>query len=99
MKASGTYAELGLHVGDLIYTLRELGSKIVRFDANFVLGTERISPNSTQARALFHPLSSVSTQTLAMTVRKLGGYSYEENSANMQIQFVVSFSQRAFVFS
>src|SRR5690349_4039931 len=43
--------------GDMIYTLKELGTKIVRFDANFVLGTERLTSNSTQAKAMFHPLS------------------------------------------
>jgi len=69
-----------LVVGDLIKTISDLGAKIVRFDANSLLGTERITDNSTHAKSLFHPLSAVTTQMLAMTVRKLGGYSYEENS-------------------
>lgn len=77
--------------GDLIYTLRELGSTIVRFDANSVLATERIAPQSTEARGTFHPLSAVSTQVLAMSARKLGGFSYEENGANMELQYVIWF--------
>lgn len=69
-----------LVVGDLLKTISDLGAKIVRFDANSLLGTERIADDSIHAKSLFHPLSAVSTQLLAMTVRKLGGYSYEENS-------------------
>jgi len=71
-----------LVVGDVLKTIGDLGAKIVRFDANSVLGTERVADNSTNARSTFHPLSAVSTQILAMTVRKLGGYSYEENTIN-----------------
>jgi len=69
-----------LVVGDLLKTFNDLGAKIVRFDANSLLGTERIADNSLSAKSVFHPLSALTTQQLAMTVRKLGGYSYEENS-------------------
>lgn len=69
-----------LVVGDIVKTFSDLGAKIVRFDANSLLGTERIADNSLSAKSVFHPLSAVTTQLLAMTVRKLGGYSYEENT-------------------
>lgn len=86
-----------LLAGDLIQTIRELGAKIVRFDANSLLGTERIADNSTHAVSRFHPLSSVSTEYLAMWVRKLQGYSYEENSINTKTLCVDLFTLSSFI--
>eukprot|EP01130_Rhizamoeba_saxonica_P012974 TRINITY_DN550_c1_g3_i11.p1 TRINITY_DN550_c1_g3~~TRINITY_DN550_c1_g3_i11.p1 ORF type:complete len:597 (-),score=129.99 TRINITY_DN550_c1_g3_i11:432-2222(-) len=66
-----------LLTGDILKSIFDLGAKIVRFDANSVLGVEK--RDSGLAWNNKHPLSQVVTDQLAMFVRKVGGWSFEEN--------------------
>jgi maltose alpha-D-glucosyltransferase/alpha-amylase len=58
----------------------ERGVKVLRLDADAFLGVEP-QPNSDEASIYITPLSKVSTQDIAFSIRKLGGYSFQEFAA------------------
>lgn len=63
--------------GETVRLVHDLGLKVVRLDAVPFLGLEH-QPGQDRARHFKHPLSVVGTNTLAMLVRKLGGFTFHE---------------------
>jgi trehalose synthase len=76
--------------GDIVKTIRDLGARIVRLDANPFLGIEP-KPDSTGTWSEGHPLSVASTDLIAWMVRKLGGHSFQE--LNMDMEAIKRFSE------
>jgi len=72
-----------------LFSLTKLGASGLRLDANFLLGIERV-PGSEFGFVNGHPLAEVSTQQLAMAIRKWGGWSYEEHLGDLQSQYTTS---------
>jgi trehalose synthase len=72
-----TFAAQRLVIGDALHQLTVLGDGGVRLDANGLLGIERVA-NSTQVWSEGHPLSDTSNQLIADTVRKFGGFTFQE---------------------
>ena len=72
-----TFAAQRLIIGDAIHELTVLGDGGVRLDANGLLGIER-DPKSGQVWSEGHPLSDTSNQLIGDTVRKLGGFTFQE---------------------
>jgi len=62
---------------DVVRSIFDLGAKVVRLDAVPFLGIE---PQERAPTALYyqHPLSALDTQYLAFSVRRLGGWSFQE---------------------
>lgn len=56
------------------------GAKILRLDADTFLGLEP-QPNSTMASDYLTPEANLNTSDLAFSIRKLGGFSYQEFAA------------------
>ncbi len=63
--------------GEAVHLVHDLGLAVVRLDAVPFLGIEQ-QPGKGEARMFKHPLSVVGTNTLAMLVRKLGGFTFHE---------------------
>lgn len=82
--------------GDTIYSLNYLQMKGIRLDANGLLGVEAVS-NFKRAFSESHPLSVVSSDLLAMLIRKLGGFSFQE--LNLCLQSIQAFSEHGADFS
>ena len=66
-----------LIAGDVIKSLKVLDAKIIRLDANGFLGVEPV-PGKFEAWSEGHPLSVIATTSIAMLIRKLGGFSFQE---------------------
>lgn len=64
--------------GDIIKSRLEYGVKILRLDANPLLAIEK-TPGSEIGVSRGHPLSTLATNLISMFLRKLGGWSFEEN--------------------
>jgi trehalose synthase len=64
--------------GDIIKARLDFGIKIVRLDANPLLALEK-TPGSEIGISRGHPLSVLATNLICMFLRKLGGWSFEEN--------------------
>lgn len=75
--------------GDVIKSLRELGARMVRLDANSFLGIER-SMNPNRCWSEGHPLSVNASNSIAMFARKLGGLTFQE--LNLAIDKIKEFS-------
>ncbi|HEY4000710.1 MAG TPA: maltose alpha-D-glucosyltransferase [Candidatus Xenobia bacterium] len=76
--------------GDVLNSLQNLGATIVRLDANGFLGLER-TPGSDTGWSEGHPLSLVSSNLIAMMVRKYGGYTFQE--LNLTFDDIKKFSE------
>jgi trehalose synthase len=72
-----TFAAERLVIGDAIHELTVLGDGGVRLDANGLLGIERYA-GSNQVWSEGHPLSDTANQLIADTVRKMGGFTFQE---------------------
>ena len=68
-----------LLTGDIIYSRQDLGAKILRLDANMLLGVER-GADGKPGFAAGHPLTNTITEMLTMMMHKMGGWTYQENS-------------------
>lgn len=77
-----SFAAQQLLAGDIIQHRFELGTKILRLDANSLLGLEKLAGQN-ELWGPGHPLSELSTKQLAMLMRRVGGYTYEENNAEL----------------
>lgn len=75
-----------LLAGDILHHRFNLGTKILRIDANCLLGLEKVH-DSKELWGSGHPLSGLSTKQLSMLMRKCGGYSYEENNSELENYF------------
>jgi maltose alpha-D-glucosyltransferase/alpha-amylase len=64
-------------VGDAVRTIVDRKTPIVRLDAVPFLGIEP-KPGTTETLHFKHPLSVTGTDTLAYSIRKLGGWSFHE---------------------
>ncbi|HET9390060.1 MAG TPA: maltose alpha-D-glucosyltransferase [Steroidobacteraceae bacterium] len=71
-----SFAAERLVIGDAVDEIGALGDRMVRLDANALLGIER----DPQGRVWWagHPLSVTANQLIADMVRKLGGFTFEE---------------------
>ena len=71
-----SFAAQQLIVGDALHALDSLGARGLRLDANGFLGIERRADGTVWSEG--HPLSLVGNQLIAMMVRKLGGFTFQE---------------------
>src|SRR6267142_1000766 len=72
-----TFAAERLVIGDAVHELGVLGDGMLRLDANGLLGIER-DPKTGRVWSEGHPLSNTSNQLIGDTVRKLGGFTFQE---------------------
>ena len=72
-----SFAGMKLVIGDALHSLGLLGSSALRLDANGFLGIERGSEDE-PAWSEAHPLSEAANHLIASTVRKLGGFTFQE---------------------
>lgn len=72
-----SFAGMKLVIGDALHSLGELGASGLRLDANGFLGIERGGEDE-PAWSEGHPLSEASNLMIAGTVRKLGGFTFQE---------------------
>lgn len=72
-----SYAARRAIAGDVVRTLVDRKTQVVRLDAVPFLGIET-KPGTTETLHFKHPLSVVGTDDVAMLVRKLGGWSFHE---------------------
>jgi trehalose synthase len=77
-----SFAAARLISADILHSLRVLGARGLRLDANMFLG---FGPREGGGDGWLveHPLSTVATEVLAMTIRKLGGFSFQELNASL----------------
>ena len=71
-----SFAAERLVIGDAVHELGVLGDRMVRLDANGLLGIERDRSGHVQWAG--HPLSVTANQLIADMVRKLDGFTFEE---------------------
>lgn len=76
-----SFAAQRLIFADIVNSRLNLGIKILRLDANPHLAIE-IIPNAPHGISRGHPLALIATVEMAMFMRKLGGWTYEENIAS-----------------
>jgi trehalose synthase len=72
-----SFAAQRLVAADAIHALAVLGVQGLRLDATMFLGAEA-GPGAQKGWLSGHPLSNHTTATLAMVIRKFGGYSFQE---------------------
>lgn len=72
-----SFAANRMITGDILKSVDVLGAKVIRLDANGFLGVEPVE-GKLEAWSEGHPLSVVSTTQIAMMIRKMGGFSFEE---------------------
>jgi trehalose synthase len=72
-----TFAAQRLVIGDALHELTVLGDGGVRLDANGLLGIERYA-DSNRVWSEGHPLSDTANQLIADSVRKMGGFTFQE---------------------
>jgi trehalose synthase len=77
-----SFAGMKLVVGDALNSIGELGSSGLRLDANGFLGIEKGSEDE-PAWSEGHPLSEAANMMIAGTVRKLGGFTFQELNLSM----------------
>jgi trehalose synthase len=75
-----SYAARRAQYGDTGRNLVDRGVKVLRLDADTFLGLEP-QPNSTDASDYLTPQATVSTEDIAFSIRKLGGFSFQEFAA------------------
>jgi trehalose synthase len=78
-----SFAAARLVSADIVHSLRVLGARGLRLDANMFLG---FGPRrgDEDAWLIEHPLSTVATELLAMMIRKMGGFSFQELNASLE---------------
>lgn len=72
-----SFAGIRLVIGDALNSIGEMGSSGLRLDANGFLGIEMGSADE-PAWSEGHPLSEAANLMIAGTVRKLGGFTFQE---------------------
>lgn len=72
-----SFAGMKLVIGDAINSIGELGSRMLRLDANGFLGIEKSSEDQ-PAWSEGHPLSGAANQLISGMVRKVGGFTFQE---------------------
>jgi trehalose synthase len=77
-----SFAGIKLVIGDALHSIGELGTKGLRLDANGFLGIEMGSEDE-PAWSEGHPLSEAANLLIAGTVRKLGGFTFQELNLSM----------------
>ena len=75
-----SYAARRSQFGDAGRNIVDRGVSVLRLDADTFLGLEP-QANSNQATAYLTPLAQISTSDIAFSVRKLGGFTYQEFAA------------------
>ena len=85
-----SFAANRLIAGDIVNTLTILGAKGLRLDANSFLGIEPV-PGSETTWSEGNPLSVVASDQIAMLIRKLNGWSFQE--LNLAVDAIRDFSQ------
>jgi trehalose synthase len=77
-----SFAASRLVSADVLHSLRVLGARGLRLDANMFLG---FGPREGDREGWLveHPLSTVATELLAMMIRKMGGFSFQELNASL----------------
>ncbi|MFN8168921.1 MAG: maltose alpha-D-glucosyltransferase [Candidatus Nanopelagicales bacterium] len=76
-----SFAGPRLVLGDALQSLTDLGSGGLRLDANGFLGIERRSGSTAWSEG--HPLAAAANHLLASTVRKVGGFTFQELNLSM----------------
>ncbi len=71
-----SFAAQRLVIGDALHSLNVLGARTLRLDANGFLGVEKRPGGPAWSEG--HPLSVTANQLIAGTVRKLGGFTFQE---------------------
>jgi trehalose synthase len=77
-----TFAGPRMVIGDALHSMTVLGARGLRLDANGFLGIEK-GPAGSAAWSQGHPLSLVANALIAGTVRKLGGFTFQELNLSM----------------
>lgn len=77
-----TFGANRIVAGDIIASISNYGNKILRLDANAVLG-EEIIPDRLLAYSYAHPISIIASDLIAMQTRKLGGFTFQELDTNI----------------
>jgi trehalose synthase len=77
-----SYAGRRVAIGDAVRNIHDLGNRIVRLDAVPFLGIDP-KVGDVMATNYMHPLAVMGTNDLAFTVRKIGGFTFEELNVPM----------------
>jgi len=72
-----SFSGMKLVIGDALHSLDQLGSRGLRLDANGLLGLEK-SDEDQPAWSEGHPLSEAANHLIAGSVRKVGGFTFQE---------------------
>jgi trehalose synthase len=84
-----SFAAQRLIIGDVLHTLGTMGASMLRLDANGFLGIERRSNGTVWSEG--HPLSVVGNQLIAGSVRKVGGFTFQE--LNLALDDIAAMSE------
>jgi len=79
-----SFAAQRLVIGDALHSIGTLGESMLRLDANGFLGIEAGKTPDERAWSEGHPLSITSNQLIAGTVRKLGGFTFQELNLTLE---------------
>ena len=85
-----TFGAQRIVMADAVQALLVLGTKGLRLDANALLGVER-KPGADKSWVEGHPLAQGGSDMIAMMVRKLGGYTFQE--LNLSLDELKRFSK------
>ena len=83
-----TFAAQQMIIGDALHSIDVMGARILRLDANGFLGVERRAEGTAWSES--HPLSVNGNQLLGGTIRKAGGFSFQE--LNLTIDDIAAMS-------
>jgi maltose alpha-D-glucosyltransferase/alpha-amylase len=72
-----SFSGMKLVIGDALHSIDQLGSRGLRLDANGFLGIEK-SDDDKPAWSEGHPLSEAANHLIAGSVRKVGGFTFQE---------------------
>ena len=72
-----TFGAQRIVLADVVQALLVVGTKGLRLDANALLGVEQ-KPGADKSWVEGHPLAEGASELIAMMVRKLGGYTFQE---------------------
>lgn len=84
-----SFAAPQLVMGDALHSLGVLGAGMLRLDANGFLGIENRGDQPAWSEG--HPLSILANQLIAGTVRKLGGFTFQE--LNLTVDDIAAMSR------
>jgi maltose alpha-D-glucosyltransferase/alpha-amylase len=76
------FAAHRMMTGDILHSVKDLGARGLRLDANMFLGFGP-RPGDEPGWLSEHPLSTLATETLAMLIRKVGGFSFQELNVSL----------------